>query len=150
MPPLFREYKRRAASITAQLSAHSSQKLGTVPHLQTSGGLEKCSSVLYLSLTLSPPLWALFKTFLPPWVLEVMGKDKHPPTEAEVKVATVDLESVDNMATLPVGQHRQQGSDIAIAEKHNNANKEMELKCVQPKPSKKYVICSILVLFFFT
>lgn len=68
-----------------------------------------------------------------------MGKDKHQPMEAEVKVATVDLEAVDNMATLPVGQHRQQGSDIAIAEKHNTANKEMELKCVQPKPSKKYV-----------
>jgi hypothetical protein len=67
-----------------------------------------------------------------------MGKEKHQPTEAEVKVATVDLEAVDNMATLPVGQ-RQQGSDIAIAEKHNTANKEMELKCVQPKPSKKYV-----------
>lgn len=67
-----------------------------------------------------------------------MGKDKHQPMEAEVKVATVELDSVDNMATLPVGQHRQQGSDIAIAEKHNNANKEMELKCVQPKPSKKY------------
>lgn len=63
-----------------------------------------------------------------------------------MKVATVDLESVDNMATLPVGQHRQQGSDIAIAEKHNNANKEMELKCVQPKPSKKYVIVKHSVL----
>lgn len=68
-----------------------------------------------------------------------MGKDKHPPMETEVKVSTVELESVDNMATLPVGQHRQQGSDIAIAEKHNTVNKEMELKCVQPKPSKKYV-----------
>lgn len=70
-----------------------------------------------------------------------MGKDKHQPTEADVKlVATVDLESVDNMATLPVGQHRQQGSDLAIAEKHNTANKEMELKSVQPKPSKSYVL----------
>lgn len=69
-----------------------------------------------------------------------MGKDKHQHAEAEVKVATVELNDVDNMATLPVGQHRQQGSDIAIAEKHNTANKEMELKCVQPKPSKKYVI----------
>lgn len=68
-----------------------------------------------------------------------MGKDRHQPTEADVKVATVDLEAVDNMATLPVGQHRQQGSDIAIAEKHNTTNKEMELKYVQPKPSKKYV-----------
>lgn len=74
----------------------------------------------------------------------VMGKDKHP-AEAEVKVATVDLEAVDNMATLPVGQHRQQGSDIAIAEKHNVANKEMELKCVQPKPSKKYVMIMIYI-----
>lgn len=68
-----------------------------------------------------------------------MGKDKHQPTEADVKVATVNLESIDNMATLPVGQHLQQGSDSAIAEKHNSTNKEMELKCVQPKPSKKYV-----------
>lgn len=75
-----------------------------------------------------------------------MGKDKHQPTEAEVKVATVELESVDNMATLPVGQHRQQGSDMAIAEKHNNANKEMELKCVQPKPSKKYVTAAMLIV----
>ncbi|KAG6448046.1 hypothetical protein O3G_MSEX005308 [Manduca sexta] len=75
-----------------------------------------------------------------------MGRDKHP-AEAEVKVATVDLEAVDNMATLPVGQHRQQGSDIAIAEKHNTANKEMELKCVQPKPSKKtslFIISSFI------
>lgn len=64
--------------------------------------------------------------------------------EAEVKVATVDLEAVDNMATLPVGQHRQQGSDIAIAERHNTTNKEMELKCVQPKPSKKYVCAKSL------
>lgn len=75
-----------------------------------------------------------------------MGKDKHQPGEAEVKVATVELESVDNMATLPVGQHRQQGSDIAIAEKHNTVNKEMELKSVQPKPLKKYV--KILFLYF--
>ncbi|CAG9563532.1 unnamed protein product [Danaus chrysippus] len=76
-----------------------------------------------------------------------MGKEKHQPTEAEVKVATVELDSVDNMATLPVGQHRQQGSDIAIAEKHNTANKEMELKCVQPKPSKKtslFIISSFI------
>lgn len=74
-----------------------------------------------------------------------MGKDKHQPMETEVKVATVELEAVDNMATLPVGQHRQQGSDFAIAEKHNTANKEMELKCVQPKPSKKYVKIYLLM-----
>ncbi|XP_062527741.1 proton channel OtopLc isoform X19 [Bombyx mori] len=76
-----------------------------------------------------------------------MGKERHPLPEAEVKVATVELEAVDNMATLPVGQHRQQGSDIAIAEKHNTANKEMELKCVQPKPSKKtslFIISSFI------
>ncbi|XP_011568585.3 proton channel OtopLc isoform X8 [Plutella xylostella] len=76
-----------------------------------------------------------------------MGKDKHQPTEADVKVATVNLESIDNMATLPVGQHLQQGSDSAIAEKHNSTNKEMELKCVQPKPSKKtslFIISSFI------
>ncbi|GBP91476.1 Proton channel OtopLc [Eumeta japonica] len=80
-------------------------------------------------------------------IVPTMGKEKHQPAEADVKVATVDLEAVDNMATLPVGQHRQQGSDIAIAEKHNTANKEMELKCVQPKPAKKtslFIISSFI------
>lgn len=78
-----------------------------------------------------------------------MGKDKHQPIEGEVKVATVELESIDNMATLPVGQHRQQGSDIAIAEKHNTVNKEMELKSVQPKPLKKYVLMLFIIHIFF-
>ncbi|XP_017772758.1 PREDICTED: uncharacterized protein LOC108559895 isoform X2 [Nicrophorus vespilloides] len=51
----------------------------------------------------------------------------------EVKVATVDVESIDNMATLPVSR-AQGGCD---AEKHNSANKEMELKKVQAKPDKR-------------
>lgn len=55
----------------------------------------------------------------------------------EVKVATVEVEtsSVDNMATLPVSraQHQQHPE----AEKNNAANKEMELKKVQPKPDKR-------------
>ncbi|KAF2879144.1 hypothetical protein ILUMI_27030, partial [Ignelater luminosus] len=53
----------------------------------------------------------------------------------EVKVATVEVESVDNMATLPVSRAHGGGND-AIAEKNNAANKEMELKKVQPKPDK--------------
>lgn len=52
----------------------------------------------------------------------------------EVKVATVEVESsVDNMATLPVSR-AQQHQDV---EKNNAANKEMELKKVQPKPDKR-------------
>lgn len=54
----------------------------------------------------------------------------------DLKVATVEVESVDNMATLPVGSRAHGGSD-AIAEKNNVANKEMELKNVQPKPAKR-------------
>lgn len=55
----------------------------------------------------------------------------------EVKVATVEVESsVDNMATLPVSraQQHQQHQEV---EKNNAANKEMELKKVQPKPDKR-------------
>lgn len=66
-----------------------------------------------------------------------MGKEKHPDHQQEVKVATVDVEAIDNMATLPVHRQQQSGSDIAIAEKNNSANKEMELKGVQPKPAKR-------------
>lgn len=54
----------------------------------------------------------------------------------EVKVATVEVESsVDNMATLPVSRAQQHHQE---AEKNNAANKEMELKKVQPKPDKRY------------
>lgn len=51
----------------------------------------------------------------------------------ELKVATVEVECVDNMATLPVSRTHG-GTD---AEKNNAANKEMELKKVQPKPDKR-------------
>lgn len=54
----------------------------------------------------------------------------------ELKVATVEVESVDNMATLPVS--RAHGGSDPTAEKNNAANKEMELKKVQPKPYKRY------------
>lgn len=52
-----------------------------------------------------------------------------------MKVATVEVESVDNMATLPVS--RAHGNADSMAEKNNAANKEMELKKVQPKPDKR-------------
>lgn len=52
----------------------------------------------------------------------------------ELKVATVEVESVDNMATLPVSRAAHTDSTI---ERNNVANKEMELKNVQPKPSKR-------------
>lgn len=54
----------------------------------------------------------------------------------ELKVATVEVESVDNMATLPVSRAHG-GSDI-VAEKNNATNKEMELKKVQSKPDKRW------------
>lgn len=54
----------------------------------------------------------------------------------ELKVATVEVESIDNMATLPVSARAHGGTDAA-AEKNNVANKEMELKNVQPKPAKR-------------
>lgn len=53
----------------------------------------------------------------------------------ELKVATVEVESVDNMATLPVS--RAYGGNDTVAEKNNANNKEMELKKVQPKPDKR-------------
>lgn len=54
----------------------------------------------------------------------------------EVKVATVDVESGDNMATLPVSRAHTSSTDMA--EKNNAANKEMELKNVMPKPLERY------------
>lgn len=54
----------------------------------------------------------------------------------EVKVATVEVESVDNMATLPVS--RSHGGNDSANEKNNSANKEMEIKYVQAKPDKRY------------
>lgn len=56
----------------------------------------------------------------------------------EVKVATVDVESSDNMATLPVSRAHTGGSSDS-AEKNNAANKEMELKNVMPQPLQRYV-----------
>lgn len=53
----------------------------------------------------------------------------------EMKVATVEVESVDNMATLPVSRAHGGGGDPA--EKNNTTNKEMELKKVQPKADKR-------------
>lgn len=63
---------------------------------------------------------------------------------SEQKVSTVDVESGDNMATLPVSSR---GAPHAIAssasgssdtaEKNNAANKEMELKNVVPQPLQR-------------
>lgn len=61
----------------------------------------------------------------------------------DLKVATVEVETVDNMATLPVGSKAHGGSDT-IAEKNNATNKEMELKNVMPKPAKRCAhLCSL-------
>lgn len=54
----------------------------------------------------------------------------------DVKVSTVDVESGDNMATLPVSRAHT-GSSGDTAEKNNAANKEMELKNVMPKPLER-------------
>ena len=69
------------------------------------------------------------------WLKMVGGPD--------VKVSTVDVESGDNMATLPVSRVHTGGSDIA--EKNNAINKEMELKNVLPKPLQR---CDFIVFFF--
>lgn len=53
----------------------------------------------------------------------------------DMKVATVDVESTDNMATLPVSRAHTGSSDCA--EKNNAANKEMELKNVMPQPLQR-------------
>lgn len=55
---------------------------------------------------------------------------------SDVKVSTVDVESGDNMATLPVSRAHTGSTDTA--EKNNAANKEMELKNVMPKPLQRY------------
>lgn len=59
---------------------------------------------------------------------------------SDVKVSTVDVESSDNMATLPVSRAHTGSTDTA--EKNNAANKEMELKNVMPKPLQRYSIVS--------
>lgn len=56
----------------------------------------------------------------------------------DVKVATVDVESGDNMATLPVSRSHAGSSPADTAEKNNAANKEMELKNVVPKPLERF------------
>lgn len=55
-----------------------------------------------------------------------MGIDK------EMKVATVDVESGDNMATLPVSSRSHNSDQDKMA-----ALKEMEIKNVTPKPLEK-------------
>ncbi|KFB37137.1 AGAP000703-PA-like protein [Anopheles sinensis] len=70
----------------------------------------------------------------------------------EMKVATVDVESSDNMATLPVSRaHGVGGAGGAgssdTAEKNNAANKEMELKNVMPKPLQRtslFIVTSLV------
>uniref|UniRef100_A0A0A1XIF8 Otopetrin-2 n=1 Tax=Zeugodacus cucurbitae TaxID=28588 RepID=A0A0A1XIF8_ZEUCU len=64
----------------------------------------------------------------------------------EVKVATVDVESGDNMATLPVSRSHTTGSNDS-AEKNNAANKEMELKNVMPQPLQRtslFIVTSLV------
>lgn len=63
---------------------------------------------------------------------EPMGVDK------EVKVATVDVESGDNMATLPASS-RSHHSTEQNAEKNAAAVKEMEIKNVMPKPLERWI-----------
>jgi len=60
----------------------------------------------------------------------------------EVKVATVDVEGGDNMATLPVSRSHTAGSTDS-AEKNNAANKEMELKNVMPQPLQRCDKCDM-------
>uniref|UniRef100_A0A182LWW4 Uncharacterized protein n=1 Tax=Anopheles culicifacies TaxID=139723 RepID=A0A182LWW4_9DIPT len=73
----------------------------------------------------------------------------------EMKVATVDVESSDNMATLPVSRAHGAGGTGAggtagssdTAEKNNAANKEMELKNVMPKPLQRtslFIVTSLV------
>jgi hypothetical protein len=59
----------------------------------------------------------------------------------EVKVSTVDVESGDNTATLPVSRAHTGSSDIA--EKNNATNKEMELKNVMPRPLQRLLDLNI-------
>uniref|UniRef100_A0A182MZX6 Otopetrin n=1 Tax=Anopheles dirus TaxID=7168 RepID=A0A182MZX6_9DIPT len=74
----------------------------------------------------------------------------------EMKVATVDVESSDNMATLPVSRAHVAGAGVVgaggagssdTAEKNNAANKEMELKNVMPKPLQRtslFIVTSLV------
>lgn len=57
---------------------------------------------------------------------------------SDLKVSTVDVESGDNMATLPVSRAHTGSSNTDTAEKNNAANKEMELKNVTPRPLERY------------
>lgn len=57
----------------------------------------------------------------------------------EVKVATVDVEGGDNMATLPVSRSHTTTASTDSAEKNNAANKEMELKNVVPQPLQRLI-----------
>lgn len=50
----------------------------------------------------------------------------------EVKVATVEVESENNMATLPVSRAHEKNSG-------ESTHKELELKFVQEKPDKRYL-----------
>lgn len=59
----------------------------------------------------------------------------------EAKVSTVDVESGDNMATLPVSRAHTGSSGDSI-EKNNTTNKEMELKNVVPTPPQRYYCSS--------
>jgi hypothetical protein len=68
---------------------------------------------------------------------EPMGVDK------EVKVATVDVESGDNMATLPASSRSHHSSEHA--ENKAAAIKEMEIKNVMPKPLERLI--KFLLLF---
>lgn len=61
------------------------------------------------------------------------------------KISTVDVESGDNMATLPVSRAHTSSTDTA--EKNNAANKEMELKNVMPKPLERYNSTNLLTEF---
>lgn len=65
-------------------------------------------------------------------------RNENMPGGSDLKVATVDVESGDNMATLPVSRAHTGSSGTDTAEKNNAANKEMELKNVMPKPLQRY------------
>lgn len=69
-----------------------------------------------------------------------MGVDK------EVKVATVDVESGDNMATLPASSRSHHS--VESAEKNAAAIKEMEIKNVMPKPLERLSIIYNLYYVF--
>lgn len=66
---------------------------------------------------------------------------------SEVKVSTVEVESVDNMATLPVS--RAHGGSSETNTEKNNATRDMELKYVQPKPDKRYYENILFTISFF-